>query len=103
MKISDGLYVDHINGDRLDNRKANLRAATTFENRWNTQKVKGKYSSKYKGVKWNKQHKRWIAQIIAKGKVRYHGCFTDEIEAAKAYDQAAKKHHGQFAVLNFKS
>jgi hypothetical protein len=101
MKIDDELYVDHINGDGLDNRKANLRAATAFQNSWNMKKLRRKCWSRYKGVTWNKRQNRWVAQIMARGKIKFLGCFTDEIEAGRAYDEAAKKFHREFAVTNF--
>lgn len=96
------LVVDHINHNGLDNRKANLRPATKSQNTINKpyKKKKGAHS-KYRGVTWQKSINKWQAQIRAKGNPRVIGYFEDEIEAAKAYDAAAKKHHGEFAVLNF--
>jgi hypothetical protein len=101
MKIADGLYVDHINGNGLDNRKVNLRAVTMLENSWNMQKIRRKCWSRYKGVTWNKREKRWVAQVMARGKINFLGGFDVEREAAKAYDEAAKKCHGEYARLNF--
>jgi len=97
------LVVDHINRNGLDNRKANLRPATKSQNTINKPCIKQKGAhSKYLGVTWQKSINKWQAQIRAKGKPRVIGYFNDEIEAAKAYDRAAKKYHKEFAVLNFK-
>jgi hypothetical protein len=94
------LQVDHINGDGLDNRKANLRLATEHQN--SAHKI-GKLpgtSSQYRGVTWHKQAKRWQAAIQVRRKKIYLGLFVNETEAAGAYDHAAKAHFGEFAVLN---
>ena len=59
-------------------------------------------SLKCKGVSWNKSEKRWCARINVNVQYKFLGYFKDEILAVKAYDKAAKKYHGAFAVLNFK-
>lgn len=95
------LHVDHIDHDLFNNQKANLRLCKQIQNNWN----KGKYvnnTSGYKGVFWSKQSNKWKAQIRYCSKFYYLGSFTDKIEAAKAYDEAAKKYFGEFANLNFK-
>ncbi len=96
------LVVDHINHNGLDNRKANIRPATRSQNNFNRLIVKREdSSSKYKGVSWRKRKMRWHARIHVNGEYKFLGYFKDEIHAAKAYDEAAKKYHGEFAVLNF--
>ena len=88
--------IDHINGDPLDNRWGNLRAATKTENMRNRRCRSGS-TSKYLGVYWNSNAAKWQAQIG----FRYIGSFVCEIEAAKAYDAAAVRLYGDFAKPNF--
>ena len=99
----DHLYVDHINHNGLDNRKANLRTATHRQNSYNRINFRKNPSSKYKGVSWKKRTKKWNVQISYDGKSKAIGSFDNESDAAKAYDEAAKKYHKEFAVLNFQS
>jgi hypothetical protein len=101
MNFPAGRLVDHKNGNGLDNRIDNLRAATREENAYNKQKTKIKTSSKYIGVYFEKHKSRWVARIKYKDRRIYLGCFKDEIAAAKAYDRAARKYHKEFACLNF--
>jgi hypothetical protein len=97
----DHLFVDHINHNGLDNRIANLRTATPQQNSYNRIHFTKNPSSKYKGVSFKKRTKKWQAQIHYEGKRKFIGSFDNEIEAAKAYDKAAKLYHKEFAVLNF--
>lgn len=99
MKAPDGIDVDHISGNRLDNRKQNLRLATRTQNLWNKKKASGT-TSIYKGVHWQRQIKRWRAKITVNRKQLSLGCFLNEVDAAKAYNEAAKKHFGEFALIN---
>ena len=87
--------VDHINRNRSDNRACNLREASRSQNAYN-QAARGG-SSSYKGVVWHRRGRKWMAQIGEK----YLGLYSCEIEAAKAYDNAASKHGGVYARLNF--
>lgn len=96
--------VDHRNGDQLDNRRENLRFATQTLNTRNAAKHlrNGKSSSQYKGVSWNTKRRKWYVFIrVEDGKKLYLGSFKDEIAAALTYDDAARKHHGEFACVNF--
>jgi hypothetical protein len=93
-----GMYTDHINHNTLDNRHDNLRICTNSQNQHN----RGKHSdntSGYKGVFRN--GRGWMARIVTDRKITYLGTFKTEIEAARAYDEAAKRLHGKFAALNF--
>ncbi|MHC4462505.1 MAG: HNH endonuclease [Planctomycetota bacterium] len=101
IKAEDGKLCDHINHNGLDNRKTNLRQVNRAQNSWNKRKQKGRHSSQYKGVSWFRVDKKWQARIQANGEKIFLGYFHNEIDAAKAYDQAAKKYHGEFAKLNF--
>ena len=94
------MIVHHMNHDGLDNRRTNLRIVTYKQNAVNN-KPAGKCTSKYKGVHWHKAKKKWQVALRHNRKKIYIGLFEDEHEAAKAYDTAAKKYHGEYAYLNF--
>ena len=100
-KPPKGFEIDHKNGNGLDNRRCNLRLCTRKENAINGRSHKDS-KSKYKGVSWYRRGAKWHAQICPSGKKIHLGYFDSEIEAAKAYDQAARKYFGAFANPNFK-
>lgn len=97
--------LDHIDGNKLNNDISNLREATTIQNQMNSKKRKswcGKLpSSIYKGVSWNKRDKKWCSRITINGKRKHIGYFDSEIDAARAYDDAAIESFGEFARCNF--
>ncbi len=95
-----GKQVDHINGDKLDNRRDNLRICTHGQNLCNQMPQQRKKTSIYKGVFLVKGAKTWTARIRKDRKNINLGRFQDEREAAIAYNAAAKIHHGEFARLN---
>lgn len=95
----EGLVVDHINGDGLDNRKCNLRVCTHAQNLAN-QKNQKRGRSKYKGVVWRANANKWGAKIMVEGKYIWLGYHSLESAAAQAYNEAATKYLGMFARLN---
>lgn len=99
MNAGVGQQVDHINHDSLDNRRCNLRLCTPNQNAMNRKRDK-KGSSRFKGVCLRKNG-RWLAHIQCNHKIYHLGYFGSEEDAAKAYDDAAKKMFGEFACLNF--
>jgi hypothetical protein len=98
MAAKKGRKVDHINHDKLDNQKANLRLCTHSENMMNQRKFKG--ISKFKGVSFNKRQSSWFANITKNKKPFFLGYFDTEEEAAIAYNKKAKELFGEFAYLN---
>lgn len=99
MNTPDDMEVDHKDHNGCNNQKDNIRNCTHFQNIGN--KKKGiNCSSKYKGVTWCKNDKCWQASIQIDGKSIYLGRFKIEIEAALAYNKAAKFYFGDFANPN---
>jgi len=95
-------HIDHVNGDRSDNRISNLRAATFAENAQNKEKYRiANSTSKYKGV--SKQGNKWKSTVNANGKRTYIGLFDDETVAAVAYDLVASVLHGDFFKPNIEN
>lgn len=99
-KTPDGLITDHVNGDGFDNRKINLRTCTQKENCHNQRAQSKKKSSKFKGVSWRRDCKKWRAYIALNKKIKHLGYFDDEKDAAMAYNRAALVLHGDFCRLN---
>ena len=91
----EGKSIDHIDGNPSNNSLDNLRICTNRQNTWNSKPLKGK-TSKYKGVSWDKGNNRWRAMIRMNGKNTHIGIFTDEVDAAKAYEDVAKEIHGEY-------
>lgn len=99
MGFPEGKEIDHINGDGLDNRRSNLRICNRAENMHNSRKQKNNKSG-YKGVILTRSG-NWRASIGVNGKCISLGTFYSAIDAAKRYDEEAKKLYGEFAALNF--
>lgn len=91
--------VDHIDGDRENNRLENLRWCSIAQNSCANHKLRGGKTSRYKGVSRTPSG-RWAAQITARGETHRLGTFAAEEEAARAYDEAASRLHGAFHVKN---
>lgn len=92
------MVMDHINFDKLDNRKCNLRVCT----RSNNSIHRKPYGSKrFKGIHFDKTRKKWNVSLRCRNSFVWIGRFNDPMSAARAYDEKAKQLHGEFAYLNF--
>lgn len=99
LNAPKGMDVDHIDGNGLNNQRSNIRLATRAQNQMNKKK-KPACSSIYKGVYFRKCRRKWISYIRINKQKTFVGYFDTEVEAALAWNEAAKKNHGKFAVLN---
>lgn len=97
MKPGPGLVVDHIDGNALNNRRSNLRVATTSQNTANSRKPARASSSRFKGVSWDAGNKMWRAGVEHMGKNHFLGFYTTEEEAHSKYMERAKMIWGEFA------
>jgi len=100
LAFGDKRQGDHKDHNTLDNRRDNIRICTQQQNAMN-QKSPVTKTSRFKGVSWKKQAKKWITQICIADKRTHLGYFIDEEMAAMAYDMVARKVFGKFAYLNF--
>lgn len=94
--LSDAPQLDHVNGDGLDCRRCNLRAATPSQNVCNTP-LRTNNTSGLKGVGWHRRQQKWNARINVNGQRIHLGSFSDPSEAHLVYSEAARRLHGEFA------
>jgi hypothetical protein len=90
VNAENGMDVDHINGNTLDNRKSNLRICTHAEN---TRNRRGRSTNRsgYKGVYWCEEKQNWTVEVILNGKRAFRKQFKNLLDAVKAHDDAVKK------------
>lgn len=105
LSVPSNVWVDHINGDTLDNRRTNLRIVSAQGNAANSIKRnhngRAAPTSRFKGVTWNTQNSNWNARITVNYRPVHLGVFANEMDAARAYDDAARYYFGDFARSNF--
>jgi hypothetical protein len=100
LAVAAGIEVDHKDGNGINNQRSNLRPSTRRQNSYN-QVGWRQSTSKFKGVSTARNSTKWRARIMIDGKEQYLGSFDNEIDAARAYDIAAREHFGEYAHLNF--
>lgn len=96
MDDPEGMVIDHINHNGLDNRKCNLRICTNQENICNCEIPKNNKSG-CKGVYWAKDKQKWTVQVTINHKTKYIGRYENLEDAIKARQEASKKYYGDFA------
>ena len=92
--------IDHVDGDGLNNCRNNLRVASQSQNRANLRQYQNNTSG-FKGVVWDRCRRKWVAKLQVAGRDYNCGGFENPRDAARAYNEAALKHFGEFAKLNF--
>lgn len=100
LNAPDGVEVDHVDGNGLNNTRKNLRLCTRSQNMMNRRASSSNISG-FKGVSWDKSRNNYLSKIKVKGKTINLGRFVDPIDAATAYDRAAVKYFGSYAKTNF--
>lgn len=98
--LLDAPIVDHINGNGVDNTKNNLRAASQTNNNANGRKRRNATSSKFKGVSFDSTRQKWECKVNFQGRRVFFGRYDSELDAAKAYNEAALSIFGSFAKVN---
>lgn len=96
LDAEDGMLVDHINGDKLDNQKGNLRLCTNTQNIMNSSKLRRNNTTGYKGVGRSKDNK-FFAKIVVDKKQIHLGFFSSPTEASEAYKRASINYHKEFS------
>lgn len=100
MNTPKGMDTDHIDGDKLNNKKTNLRICTRSQNNMNQKPQRTKYSSKYKGVYFYKKYNKWGSQININKTKHFIGFYENEEEAAYAYNEKSKEMFGEYAIIH---
>jgi hypothetical protein len=100
LGLGKSMHTDHVDGNGLNNTRANLRPCSRSENMRN-RRSHTEATSKFKGVSWCKDASMWRAQIVVDHKRIHLGRFDNEVEAARVYDAAALQYFGEFARPNF--
>jgi hypothetical protein len=100
LEAQSGQRVDHINGDKLDNRRENLRLVTAAQNQQNKRPA-AHSSSGYKGVCWHQRIRKWHVRITVNGQRLHLGYYEDLETATLLYDAAARHFFGEYARPNY--
>lgn len=97
--LAKGIITDHVNRDKLDNRRDNLRLTTQVTNQAN-KRMQANNTSGYVGVSWDRRRSHWVATINAEGKHHYLGGYSDPVAAARRVNEAYRYYHPDVAVPN---